>query len=397
MKHYQYKSFEEYCLKIKRGVGDSPKNISKEFVKKNYIRLYLENINDEEKLRLLNIKKNCILLLFLIDIYIINNKLKINISHMTTNLDKNITFNYSNSRSSKIIKNVRKKLLEYLSNCIKKNITRIKNIFLGQKMRFGNKLILLQRVIFFCEILGCKNIILDKHKNWFLKNAIIMKKHKMTIKVDEKKNLRYYRDIIIDKTWNFYYYQSLIIPQKRINILKNEILRNLPTVMVNKDDLYIYIRSGDIFTGTHPHPNYIQPPSCYYKRIVDNFFFHKIYIIAEDKSNPVIDDLLAHYKFIIYNINSLKIDIAYLVNAYNILGGGETTFFHQIILMNDHLQLLFKYNAHYKNELVSKKFKVRNINNLTIFEIFAPKEYLANIHLWRNSDKQREFMISFIC
>ena len=54
LKHYQYKSFEEYCLKIKRGVGDSPKEISKEFVKQNYKRLYLENINNEEKLRIIN-------------------------------------------------------------------------------------------------------------------------------------------------------------------------------------------------------------------------------------------------------------------------------------------------------------------------------------------------------
>ena len=54
LKHYQYKSFEEYCLKIKRGVGDSPKDLSKEFVKQNYKRLYLENKNNEEKLRIIN-------------------------------------------------------------------------------------------------------------------------------------------------------------------------------------------------------------------------------------------------------------------------------------------------------------------------------------------------------
>jgi hypothetical protein len=53
LKHYQYKSFEEYCLKIKRGVGDRPKNESNEIVNQNYMRLYLENKNNEEKLKII--------------------------------------------------------------------------------------------------------------------------------------------------------------------------------------------------------------------------------------------------------------------------------------------------------------------------------------------------------
>ena len=54
LNHYHYKSFEEYCLKIKRGIADIPKNISNERVKQKYKLLYSENKNNEEKLKIIN-------------------------------------------------------------------------------------------------------------------------------------------------------------------------------------------------------------------------------------------------------------------------------------------------------------------------------------------------------
>ena len=125
--------------------------------------------------------------------------------------------------------------------------------------------------------------------------------------------------------------------------------------------------------------------------------FRRIYLISQDKYNPVIDDLLNKYKYIIYKNHSIQVDIAYLVNAYNILGGGRSTFFSQILSLNDNLQLLYYYNVFYRGILESKKFSVKIINKLTTFEIFAPKEYIINIYPWKNSNKQRQFMIAFIC
>ena len=54
LKHYQFKSFEEYCLKIKRGFGDHPKNESNEFVIQNYQKLKFENKNNKEKLKIID-------------------------------------------------------------------------------------------------------------------------------------------------------------------------------------------------------------------------------------------------------------------------------------------------------------------------------------------------------
>ena len=219
----------------------------------------------------------------------------------------------------------------------------------------------------------------------------------MLITVDEERNIKYYGDTIIDKTWNFFYYKSIISPKNRINVLKNEIFKNLPNVKTERGELYIYIRSGDIFASHHPHPRYIQPPSCYYEKILDNLIFRKIYLISQNKLNPVVDNLLNKYKSIMYNNNTIQVDISYLANAYNIIGGGTSTFFSQILSLNDNLELLYKYNMHYRSEIESKKFNVRLINKLTIFEIFAPKEYLIKMYPWKNDDEQREFMVNFIC
>ena len=219
----------------------------------------------------------------------------------------------------------------------------------------------------------------------------------MIITVDQERNIKYYGDTIVDKTWNFFYYISTISPKNRINVLKNEIFRNLPNVKTDKGELYIYIRSGDIFASNHPHPGYIQPPSCYYEKILDNLIFSKIYLISQNNLNPVVDNLLNKYEYIIYNNNTIQVDIAYLANAYNIIGGGTSSFFSQILSLNDNLELLYKYNMHYRSKLESKKFNVRLINKLTIFEIFAPKKYLIKMYPWKNDNKQRELMVNFIC
>ena len=64
-------------------------------------------------------------------------------------------------------------------------------------------------------------------------------------------------------------------------------MKNLKKISINHNDLYIYIRSGDIFIK--PHHKYKQPPLCFYKKVLDNYTFKNIYLIAENKSNPVIN------------------------------------------------------------------------------------------------------------
>lgn len=51
--HYHYKSFEEYCLKIKRGKADTTKAKSENFTLQQYKLLYSSNKNNVEKLKII--------------------------------------------------------------------------------------------------------------------------------------------------------------------------------------------------------------------------------------------------------------------------------------------------------------------------------------------------------
>ena len=68
-------------------------------------------------------------------------------------------------------------------------------------------------------------------------------------------------DTIVDRTVNFFFYSNYLRPERNVELLKYEIVKNLPKVSVNINDLYIYIRSGDIFSVSYcRYHNYVQPP-----------------------------------------------------------------------------------------------------------------------------------------
>ena len=292
----------------------------------------------------------------------------------------------------------KKYLLSFISKNVEKNIKVVKCIFLGQKFHFGNQLIIIYKAIFYCQILQCKKIILDKGNNWYIRNKIINKKYKMIIDTKSKNFINNY-DIIIDKTINFYYYCKYIIPKIRINLLRKEIKNNLLKVSKNYNDLFIYIRSGDIFLRAHP--SYRQPPICFYKKLLNNFSFNSVYLIAVNKNNPVINELLKFFPNIIYNINTLKIDLSYLINAYNIAGGGTSTFLYNVIEINNNSPFIWlfefkklSYNQYLKSNIISfyNIFKIK-----TKFLMYASNKYEKKMKVWKNTKEQRHLMMKEKC
>lgn len=291
----------------------------------------------------------------------------------------------------------KKNLLDFISKNVGKNVSLIKSIYLGQKYRFGNQLIIIYRVIFYCQILGCKKIFLENNYIWYIKNKIINKKYKMIIQSKHKNNINKY-DIIIDKTHNFFFYSNYIKPIYKINLLRKEIMKNLKKISINLNDLLIYIRSGDIFIN--PHHGYKQPPLCFYKKVLDNYIFKNIYLIAENKNNPVINELLKDYPNIIYNYNSLKNDISYMINAYNIIGGATSSFYHRMIELNNNLHFLWNFVFKICPFNQKLKFKITNfynIHNIQIFLLYASINYIKKKIIWKNTKEQLDLMINDNC
>lgn len=107
----------------------------------------------------------------------------------------------------------------------------------------------------------------------------------------------------------------------------------------DKNDLVISIRSGDIFSPSFfkngGHCGYIQPPLSFYKTIIEKNKFDRIFLVAEDRRNPVINLLIELYQNIIpiindndHNINidkcafinhSTIYDLSILLKAYNLI------------------------------------------------------------------------------
>lgn len=278
-------------------------------------------------------------------------------------------------------KKFKKQILSIISKSIGKNITSLKSIFLSQKIFFGNQIQILNNIIFICEIIVCKRIILDKRYFWYIKKKIIDRNYRISIDIGDI-NDYLNTSTIIDKTYNFFNKNC----ENRMFILRKEILRNLPKIEIDNHDLYIYIRSG--YAGAIYNRDYFQPPLCYYKKILNNFKFRKILIIAKDNTNKIIDILLNNYPFIIFNKNSLEIDISRIINAFNIVGL-PSSFLYSSLKLNDNLKLYWHYGHH--------GFYFKSKKETTIFRMKPSKEYKNQIHHWKYNDTQLKLMIKDNC
>ena len=252
-------------------------------------------------------------------------------------------------KNNKIFNIIKKELYNIININFNKNITCIDELFINGQNRFGNFLISLNHAIIFCEFLCCKRIIIQTLPNIYFKNKIFYRQYNLTI---EPNNISTYSKNSLIVNVGFLYYCLNFRPLGNVNrfyILRKEILNNLPKIKIHPDDLYLYIRGGDIFRSFNPLSNYGQPPLCFYETILNQFNFRKVKIISEDKLNPIVSILLNKYNFIKYNKNYIKLDISILTNSYNIVSA-KSSFIVSIIKLNENLRFLWEYDFYKLSE-----------------------------------------------
>jgi hypothetical protein len=158
---------------------------------------------------------------------------------------------------------------------------------------------------------------------------------------------------------------------ERRRILRTYIRPLLPERLfpdVGEDGLVIHIRSGDIFgkpagdvenagrLASVPilgwlrrqwrerrafiHPNFVQPPLPFYRRVIDSRPWSRVRIVAQDEKNPVIPELLRSYGSIEFQPRDLETDISLLLAARN-LAVGYGTFGVTWALLSSHLEGIF--------------------------------------------------------
>jgi hypothetical protein len=288
------------------------------------------------------------------------------------------------------------RILDLLSKDVGKNITFLDTLFLTSDCNFGNSIAILNKLLFYCEIISCKTIILDKDIFWYIKNTTKIEKFNISIKVGEKINYKNTSSLYYNSLSLFYSIFD-IKPEIRINLIRKEIIKNLNKINTDKNDLYIHIRSGDIFI--YPHWPYAQPPLCFYKKILNNNKYNKIYLIAQDKNNPIIKAILKEYSNVIYFQNSLKEDISYLINAYNIVAS-ISSFLNSIIQLNYNLKTIFDYNIYKMLEKILSYhydlFKYPH-NDFINYRMETSPNYNKVMYVWKNNKKQRKLMFKENC
>ena len=287
---------------------------------------------------------------------------------------------------------------------IKKNVSSIRRIIYTTQANFGNILLCLNKIIFFCEIIGCTEISLPKNNFWFIKHRVILKDYNITIDLIDDNQLRNFEnrtntnlDTIYLDFYNIIIYFYKIKSKIRIHLFKDEILKNLPITNISERDLYIHIRSGDIFSN-NVHKPYAQPPLCFYESIFQNFAFDKIYLISQDNSNPIINKLLTNFKNIIYSNSNLAFDLSVLINCINLVAS-ISSFLNTIIILNSKLRNLWEYNIYQMFEkAIQYHYDLFEFpNNFTIYRMDASTRYKIKMYDWKNNKIQRKLMIKEKC
>ena len=282
-----------------------------------------------------------------------------------------------------------------------KNLTSFETIY-GGDGNIGNALFILNNLINICENIKCKNVIAPEQLGDLIKNKIKINstkykeneinilppsyKQKMSITLD------------IDPYLIFKYRYKSKKHKLFLHTVKDEILNNLPIYKANPDDLYINIRSGDIFVNI-THGSYSQPPLCFYQKIIQENKFKNIYLISNGKENPLVDILLNLYPNIQYKHGTPIEDMAVLANVYNLVLP-VSSFPYAIIRFNDNLKILFIYDIIINDVLVywyAQDYYFKK-TKFTIYKMKPSYKYKKIMKgKWEKSKIQLDLMIKEEC
>ena len=289
-----------------------------------------------------------------------------------------------------------KLLRDKFSEKFKKNINLVKNIFVTKTGGLGNQLCALNNIIFYSEILGIKNIYLnDAYNNWYIKNKIITGKINISLENKNQINCNS-EDTICGHIYYDFFFPVVFKPTARSVILKDEIKRNMPKINTNKNDLYIYIRTGDVFEKSGN--SYSPSPYCFYQKILKQFNFKNIYLVSMDDKSPIITKLLSDYPKIIHQFHPLEYDFSTIMNAHNLVNC-YSSFAQTGIYFNDVIDNLWEYDFyklgdrvfhfHHDFEKLNREFNIYRMK---------PSENYTNIMFnWRNEDYQKKVLFEENC
>jgi hypothetical protein len=297
----------------------------------------------------------------------------------------------SENNDDKTNEQIKLELLKTIIGATGKAISNLDTIYIVDIIEFGNTMICINNIIYYCEILGCKNIYLNPRFNRYIKNKIVT--DKLIISLNSQVNCNDPTTLCTSLYANFFWFNLIVVkPEIRFDVIKNEIKRNLPQLKINKEDLYIHIRINK------KNIHYAQPPLCFYETIINNFKFKNIYLIANIEKSPIVDKLISKYPNIIFQKNSIEVDISYLANAYNIVGS-MSSFLEVCVRMNDNLKNFFEFDVF---KQISKILFLHHDfyyypRKYNIFQMKSSNDYRNKMFVYKMTPEQDQYMIEEKC
>ena len=322
------------------------------------------------------------------------------IPNSNENAKKSFVEKFQNLTSLKVYsdedENSKKLLKDKFSEKFKKNISLVQNIFITKGGCFGNQICCLNNIIFYSEILGIKNLYLNSNIDYlYIKDKVTTDKINVELKQSDQINCQS-ENTICGHIYFDFFYPLVFKPTARAIILKNEIKRNLPKVNIDENDLYIHIRSGNVFEKNGN--SYSPPPYCFYQKVLNNFKFRKIYLMSMDDKSPIIGKLMSDYPNIIHEFHSTGEDIATLMNAYNLVNS-ISSFSQEAIFFNDNINNLWEYDFYKITEKIfhfHHDFEKLN-REFNIYKMKPSENYVKEMFNWRNEEYQKKLMLDEVC
>lgn len=195
-------------------------------------------------------------------------------------------------------------------------------ILVKKYCRFGNNIYQLHNAIAFARHFGIKKIYINEFA--FLEQSVLSDGIEM-IRDNPNKHEKVFEHKFFYAhelpASGFYLYDAdskAIFKELVQNVLKYNKIKKT-------NELYIHIRSGDIFTRRKPKWNYIQPPLAYYQKIIQDRNPSGVVVVFENYKNPTIEPLIAwlYDNKINHRIQSSVIfkDVKQLLRAKTIVAG----------------------------------------------------------------------------
>ncbi len=270
-------------------------------------------------------------------------------------------------------------------------ISQIDSLQITGRARFANALIKISNAYQFASISKIKEVIHDVE---FLQDEFSVDGIRFTKKIDAGRRT----------LANDFFYMKCLRPLWRSMESRYSTIQRLREFLKVKgvcaphdpadDEIYIHVRSGDIFREAVPHPLYGQPPLSFYVKVLKSKPWSHVTLVCEDDRSPVISALRKCIEQLGLRCRnqsgSLLEDLGLLLQARNLIIG-RGTFIYPVLCLSRNVKIVYAFDSDERNawglNAVPIDFRV-------VSDLHGGYRNDVLRH-WKNTDDQRILMLTY--